>query len=172
MARVTQAELARLERCARSTVSRWIAKHPALADDQGLVDPDEYRQHRAQIINPGNQTKGAQAIPDGPSGNNPSLNDHRTRRAKADAAEAELDLAERLGMTLRRDQVEAAAADAGEVLKQKAAQLVRDKAEHLCRIEDAREMELALRDVMDELLRAGAMALRAMAEDRQGADAA
>ena len=97
-----------------------------------------------------------------------SLNDHRSRTEAAKAQTAELDLADRLRMTLRRDDVERAAADAGETLKQVAAQIVRDRAERLSRIEDVREMERALDELVTELLSAGARAFRQIARKAEG----
>ena len=176
MERVTQAEAARQLDVNRSTISRWVKQHPALADAAGRVDLDQVRQHREATIHPGNQTKTKAApLPSKKAGRAvvapPALNDHRARKEQANAAAAELDLADRLKLTLRREDVESAAADAGEAIKQRAFQLVRDKAEVLSRIEDVREMEKALEEMMRDLLATGARALRQMAEDK-GADAA
>lgn len=178
MERVTQAEAARQLDVNRSTISRWVKQHPALADESGQVDLDQLRRHRETQIHPGNQTKakasasGAAKPRAGRAAVRPAaLNDHRARREEANATAAELDLADRLKLTLRREDVESAAADAGEAIKQRAFQLVRDKAEALSRIEDVREMEKALEEMMRDLLSTGARALREMAEVK-GADAA
>lgn len=178
MQRVSQAEAARRLDVNRSTISRWVKNHPALADEAGRVDLEELRRHRETQIHPGNQTKtrAKKSTPADASGKSAgrapeALNDHRARRENANAANAELDLADRLKLTVRREDVEAAAADAGEAIKQRAFQIVRDKAEALARIDDVRGMEKALEDIMHDLLSTGARALRKMAEDK-GADAA
>lgn len=146
----------------RSTVTRWCKAHPALLDDDGLVSVDELVAHRDQVINPKMQTRGPVAddpseaprrAPDGAKASPPTsqLNSDRARVEAAKAAGAELDLAERLRQTLRRDEVEALIADAGEKLRQAAGQMVRDKAEALARIDDPRAMEAALDDMMRDL---------------------
>lgn len=179
MTRVTQAEAARQLDVNRSTVSRWVKRNPALADEAGSVLVDELRQFSLSVLNPGNQTRGAADVTATPASmdrapvsSEPNLNDHRTRREAATAMEAELDLAERLTMTLRRDEVEAAAADAGEVMRQVAGQIVRESAERMARIDDVREMERALDAMMREVLSKGAAALRKMAAGHPGDEAA
>lgn len=176
MSRVNQAEVARRLGVNRSTVKRWLDKHPALMDEDGLVDVDQFRAHRDAVANPGNQTRTKSAKTDPrssePLSGLPSLNDHRARSAAAAAMGAELDLAARLKMTLLREEVEVAAADAGEVLKQTAAQLARDKAEVLALIDDPRAMERAIQDMMDELLSKAARELRSIAQEQDSESAA
>jgi hypothetical protein len=53
----------------------------------------------------------------------------------------------------------AAVSAAGDVMRQAAGQLARDRAEALTRIIDVREMERALDDLMREVLTRGAQAL-------------
>lgn len=162
----------------RSTLTRWIGKHPALLDDDGLVDPVELQEHRAAVANPKLQTRvtpsriaGGDAAPRAPALS--SMNDHRTRGEAAKAINAELDLADRLRLTLVREDVESQIAAAGEVLKRKASELAKDRAEALARIEDPRIMEQALDDLMRRLLDQGAAALiREMAPEDKSTDAA
>lgn len=153
--RVSQAEAARVLGVNRSTVSRWCKAHPALVDADRLVSISELEDHRAALINPKLQTRGAAASSEpkpAPAAaaapvQGMSLNQDRARVEAVKADSAELDLAERLRQTLRRDEVEAAIADTGEKMKQAAAQLARDRAEALTRIEDVREMEIALQEM-------------------------
>lgn len=177
MERVRRAEAARVLGLDKATVTRWVQKNPALLDERGLVSVDELRQHRDATINPKLQTRGPAAAGDSPpveperrpssaAAEAPasSLNDHRTRTEAVRAYDAELALAERLGLTLRREDVEAAVAHAGETIRQRAAQLVRDRAEHLARIDDPRAMEKALDEMLRELLSDASAALAAAAQ--------
>lgn len=160
MQRVTRAEAARELELDRATVTRWVQKNPALIDGNGLVSVDELRQHRDQIVNPKLQTRiGSQGAAAAPGPDRHSLNDSRNRTETVKAHLAELELAEKLGLTLRRDDVEAAVAAASEVMKQTAMSLARDRAEQLARIGDVREMERALEQMMRDLLAKGAQAL-------------
>lgn len=167
MDRVSRAEAARMLNIDKSTLTRWIQKHPALLGDDGLVDVAELRQHRDSVANPKLQTRGAAARGAAGSqqpsqaggGGAAAVNTHRARGEAAKAITAELDLADRLKLTLVRSDVEAHIAQAGEVLKRKAAELAKDKAEALARIEDPRAMERALDDLMRQLLEQGASAL-------------
>ena len=159
--RVTPAEAARQLGCNRATVGRWIKKNEALADAEGLVSVDELRRYRAEVLNPGNVTRGPRAADSGEAApaRGPSMNDHRARRERAQADEAELDLAERLGRTLDRRQVEIAIGEAAERMRQAGLQAARDNAEALSRIEDPREMERALIAFFDGALSAASEAL-------------
>ena len=167
MDRMSRAEAARVLSIDKSTLTRWIQKHPALLGDDGLVDVAELREHRDAVANPKLQTRGASArgasgqAARGQSGGGgaAAVNDHRARGEAAKAITAELDLAERLKQTLVRSDVEAQIAQAGEVLKRKAAELAKDGAEALSRIDDPRAMEKALDDLMRQLLEQGARAL-------------
>lgn len=169
MDRVTRAEAAHRLGLNKSTVTRWVQSHPALLDASGLVDLDDLRAHRDTVINPKLQTRTSETVERQDHGERPArhnranprsvLNTTRERTESAKAESAELDLAERLNLTLRRDEVEDAVAAAGEVLKQAGQQLARDKAEALARISDPRHMERALEDLMRELLTKGAQAL-------------
>lgn len=180
MALVTQAEAARRLGVNRSTVSRWVKSNPAFEVEKGKVDLDALRHHQTHVLNPGNQTKGetapqttdfpAPAPDDQPKRAEPRINDHRERRELARATNEELDLAERMGSTLRREEVAVAAADAGEALRQAAFSVLRDRAERLTRIDDVREMELALQDAMTEALTRGAKALLKLAGQDEGGD--
>lgn len=172
MSRVSQAEAARTMNVARSTISRWVKKNPALADENGKVSVDDLRAYQRDVVNPANQTKvkGANPAPKVVASQpGAELNDHRARKERATAAAAELDLAERLGKTVSRDEVEAAAAEAGEVLKNTAMSLVRDRAEAIAVIEDVRATERALEALVMEVLAAGAEAL-AKAAGQEEAD--
>lgn len=142
---VTRADAARELGVNRATITRWVQKHPALLGEENLVNVAQLRQHRDQVVNPKLQTRGAASA-------GPSLNDARSRSESAKAGSAELDLADRLRLTLRRDDVEAAVAAAGDALRAAAFQMAREKAEALAMISDVREMERALDDMMRELL--------------------
>ncbi|GEM_PF-7006193 len=148
----------------RSTLTRWIEKHPALLGDDGLVDPAVLQEHRDSVANPKLQTRGnpvrlSESPSERPAAGNQALNDHRARGEAAKAITAELDLADRLKMTLERSRVESEIAAAGEILKRKASEIAKDRAEPLARIDDPRAMERALEDLMHRLLEQGAKAL-------------
>lgn len=148
----------------KSTISRWCKAHPALRDSDGLVDVAELRAHRDQVLNPKLQTRGAAATSDpAPAPSTPapaaSLNDARQRTERAKAEMSELDLLERIGRTLDRGDVETAIAAAAEAIRAEASQAVKDHAERLANIDDARAMEVALREVMDGLMESAARAL-------------
>jgi len=178
MGRVTRAEAARQLGLDKSTITRWVKKHPALLDAHNRVSVAELERHRDTVVNPALQTRkvaaGDEPAPsrrrETPAG--PSLNDQRARSAAAKATSDELDLADRLKMTLRREEVEAAVAEAGDLMRQKAAQLVRDRAEALAMIDDTRAMERALDEMMREFLASAARALASAAAETEGADAA
>jgi len=164
MERMTRAAAARELGIDKSTLTRWVQKHPALVGDDGLVDLAELREHRDAVVNPKMQTRGGGAGTPSQSasprsGGAAAVNDHRARGEAAKAITAELDLADRLKMTLVRADVESQIAQAGEVLKRTAAELAKDRAEALARIEDPRAMERALDDLMRKLLDQGATAL-------------
>lgn len=147
----------------KSTISRWCKSHPALRDADGLVDADELRAHRDQVINPSLQTRGGK-VDTAPvqrmAGAAPTnLNDARQRTEQAKAEIAELDLLQRLSRTLDRTEVEAAVVAAAETLKAEAMQIVKDQAERLANISDARAMEVALREIMTDLMERSAYAL-------------
>lgn len=178
MERVTRSEAARELGLDKATVTRWVQKNPALLDEGGLVNVDDLRAHRETVINPKLQTRGP-AVPraaarTAPPADRvaPSMNDHRARSEAAKAEVAELDLAERLGRTLRREDVEAAVVHAADILQQTAGQLARDRAEALTRVNDVRAMERALEDMMRDLLDAGAQALTKAADGDRIASAA
>lgn len=185
MERVTRAKAARLLGVDKSTMTRWVQHHPALLGDDGLVDLQQLRQHRDTVINPKLQTrKAARPRPAGaeeggaatgiaaaaPAPAGPNLNLHRERGEYAKAVNQELDLAERLKLTLVRAEVESAVKDAGEALRRTAATIARDEAEKLARIEDPRQMERALDDLMRKVLAAGSAALIKALSDSQAAD--
>jgi hypothetical protein len=153
MDRVTRAEAARELALDRATITRLVQKHPALLDEQGLVNLDEVRSLRDATVNPKLQTRARDAVQSN------TLNDTRARHESAKAESAELDLAERLGMTLRRDEVEAAVAAAGAELRQMAFQMVRDRAELFAVVKDVREAETLLDQFVRDLLEKGANAL-------------
>ena len=156
MDRVTRAEAARALTVNRATITRLVHKNPALLDDEGRVNVDEIRQLRDATLNPKLQTRGANASPP-----HARLNDSRTRTESAKAETAELDLAERLSLTLRRDDVEEAIAAAGDLLRQTGFQMARDHAERMASCQDVREAERALEDFVRTLLEraANSMAL-------------
>jgi hypothetical protein len=153
MQRVTRAEAARALALNRATVTRLVQKNPALLDDTGRVNLEELRALRDATVNPKLQTKGAAAD------RSSTLNDTRTRTEAAKAETAELDLADRLGLTLRRDEVEAAVASAGAELRQVAFQMARDRAETIAAAQDVREVEKLLETMMRDLLERAANAL-------------
>lgn len=171
MERVTRAVAARELGLDKATVTRWVQKHCALLDEHGRVSIEELRQHRDTVINVKLQTRGpsVSALQRTPRRTAepaaPTMNSHRVRTEAAKAETAELDLAERLGRTLWRKDVEAAVIEAADILQRKVTQLARDKAELLAKIDDVRAMERALDDLMRELLDAGARALTEAAED-------
>jgi parvulin-like peptidyl-prolyl isomerase len=169
MQRVTRAEAARQLGVNRSTVTRWCNGHPALVDENDLVSVDELRAHREAVIDPRLQTNGARPAPQQPAaGSAPpavGINDHKARHELARAQSAELDLAERLGMTIERRKVAAAVAEAAEMVRQAVAQAARDQAERLAAIEDAREMEHALMDLFAGAMEAGSAKLAELAAE-------
>lgn len=171
MDRVTRADAARQIGVNKGTISRWIQKHPALLGDDGLVSVEELTRHRDQVVNPALQTKGT-ASADRQENQGPSLNDHRSRKERAVAYDAELDLADRLKLTLLREDVERSVAEAGEMIRQKASQISRDRAEKLARIDDVRAMEKALDDMMTDLFIAASKALEKSALTDGDANAA
>lgn len=159
----------------RSTVTRWTQAHPALKDENGRVSVDELRTHRALVIHPGNQTNTTpppDTLPDSDGRPAASVNEARRRREEARAEEAELDLAHRRRQTLVRSEVEAAVSEAGEIIKQAALQLARDRADALALIDDGRAMEVALETLVRDLLDQAAHALAVVALDAQENDAA
>lgn len=174
MQRVRPAEAARQLGLNKSTISRWLKKHPALLGDDGLVDVEELRAHRDGQINPNLQTRGpaaeARDAPDAAPTETPR--DHRARYEKARADDAELDLAERLGETLRRRDVEAAVAEAAATLNQAATRVCRDRAERLVRIDDPRAMQTELEKLVADVLRAGTEQLGAAIGGTETAHAA
>jgi hypothetical protein len=172
MERVTRAEAARTLGVSKGTVWNWVNKHPALLGDDGLIDLVELRSHRDQVANPALQTRlKAKPVSDPAArAGGPVLNDHRARGEAAKAITAELDLADRLKLTLSRADVESQIGQAGEILKRKAAELAKDRAEALARIDDPRTMERALDDLMRQLLEQGALALTLAMSDRETGD--
>ncbi|MFN7224459.1 MAG: hypothetical protein ACK4MS_10610 [Paracoccaceae bacterium] len=152
MDRVTRAEAARELALNRATITRLVQKNPALLDEDDRVSIAELRELRDATVNPKLQTRGVAA----PTG---GLNDTRNRTESAKAQTAELDLAERLGLTLRRDEVESAIAAAGTELRQMAFQMVRDRAEQFAVISDVRDAEALLDQFVRDLLEKGANAL-------------
>jgi hypothetical protein len=170
MQRVKPIDAARQMGVNKSTISRWLARNPALLDADGLVSVADLIAHRAAVIDPRLQTKGAApalvAAPAAPAASDiaPTINDHKLRYERARADDAELDLAERLELTLRRRDVEAAVSEAAATLQQTAAQLCRDEAERITRIEDTREMERALNDLVRRIMLSGTAKLSAAIE--------
>lgn len=170
--RVSRAEAARQIGVDKATITRLVKGNPALLDDVGRVSVTEIANLRQAVINPklqtrtGRQTKVAEEIPAH------SLNGARGRSESVKAEMAEMDLAERLGRTLRREDVEATVAAAGNLLRQNAFAVARDKAEVLARIDDVREMERALEDLMREVLDKGVQALSLAAAPAEVASAA
>lgn len=158
MDRVTRAEAARALALDRATITRLVQKNPALLDDEGRVSLSEVRELRDATVNPKLQTRG-RSEEGAARSQAPHLNDTRARTETAKAETAELDLAERLGMTLRRDDVEAAIAAAGDQLRQTAFQMARDRAELIATAKDVREAEKLLDAFVRDLLEAAANAL-------------
>jgi hypothetical protein len=176
--RVTRAAAARALGLHKSTLSRLCRDAPWLLDADGLVDAVEVAAFRASTLNPKLQTRGPgpwdpQAFDHGdaslPLG---QLNDARVRHESARASSAELALAERMGQTLDRAAVEAALAEAAELMRQRGAQLAADRAEGLAKIDNAREMEHALNELFRDAMLAMARDLEAALEDDTADDAA
>jgi len=178
MSRVTRAEAARRLGLHKSTMSRLVKQNPALLDESGLVDVAEIEELRRNVINPALQTRGpgasAASAPVAvhadpaplPDEDRQSINLSRSRRERARAQNEELDLAERIGTTLLRSDVEASIAEAGEMMRQHVSQEVRDQAERLARIEDVREMEQALLSLFSDVMaQVSANLAAAVAED-------
>lgn len=179
MERVTRAEAARALGVAKGTVWNWVKNHPALLGDDGLVDLGELRAHREQVANPALQTRlksKAAAEPDAEPASRAGgavLNGHRARGEAAKAIHAELDLAERLKLTLVREDVEAQIASAGEVIKRKADEMAKDLSEKLARMDDPRVIEQTLRAGLRRMLDQASTALIvAMAPEDKDNDAA
>jgi len=154
--RMTRVAAARALGVNKATVTKWVQKHPALLGDDGLLDLDELKAHRAQVVDQrlatsGRAAAGSEMVEDRRPSSRASANDFRARTEAAKAEAAELDLAERLGRTLRRDEVESAIADAVTAMADTAATLARERAERLARIGDVREMEAALTALTDEM---------------------
>ncbi len=175
--RVTITAAAKMMDVNKSTISRWCTRHPSLRGEDGLVDLEELRAHRDQVVNPKLQTRGPAAeesttAPATGSQGATSLNDARQRSERAKAEMSELDLLDRLGRTLDRADVEAAIAAAAETLKAEAMQVVKDEAERLANIDDDRAMEVALREIMTDLMEGAARALNRAAEPEGASDAA
>lgn len=171
MSRMTRAEAARALGVNKSTIVRWCAQHPALLGDDRLVDLEELKRHRLEHADPSLQTMLGKSVTAMPSDQG-SFNEHRARSERARAQTSELDLAERLSLTLRRDDVESAIAEAAEIIKQTGHQLARDSAERLSLIDDPREMDKALSDLVREMLTRGATAIAARIAPDRNADAA
>ncbi|XAI95597.1 hypothetical protein [Nostoc phage Nsp-JY21] len=164
MDRVTRAEAARELALNRATITRLVQSNPALLDDDGKVSIEEIAALRDATVNPKLQTKGGAA----PAR---ALNDTRNRTESAKAQTAELDLAERLGLTLRRDEVESAIAAAGAELRQTAFQMVRDRAEQFAVVSDVRDAEAMLDQFVRDLLEKAANALTLAAAQPGGRSA-
>lgn len=175
--RVSRAEAARQIGVDKATITRLVKANPALLDDAGQVSVSEISALRQATVNPKLQTrtgKQSQGRADAASdmGDVPNLNSARNRAETVKAEIAEMNLAERLGQTLRRDDVENAVAAAGNLLRQNAFAMARDWAERLARIDDPREMERALEDLMREVLEKGVQALSLAATPTGTANAA
>lgn len=182
------AEAARRLGLNRSTVKRWCDRNPALKDEAGLVSVQELQEHRDATIDPALQTRtGPQpsdpvqperrvetqpAAPPDQFSNAATLNAHKVRSAEARAIEDELDLAERLSMTLRRDEVESALAEVAGMFEKAAGQAVRDNAERLALLDDPRAVERHLEKMMAEIQRLFAAELETVAQQQDGASAA
>lgn len=160
MFRVTRSEAARRLGLHKSTMSRLCRDNPQLLDANGLVDVNDVLTYRQATLNPKLQTRGPDA--GGGSGRRTDpplhlrsvddLNASRARAEHARASEAELKLAERLGQTLKRSEVEAAVLEVGSLMWQRSAQVAKDQAERLAGIVEARAMEMAVLSVFNELM--------------------
>jgi hypothetical protein len=170
--RVSRAEAARQIGVDKSTITRLVKDNPALLDDAGHVSVSEIAQLRHATVNPKLQTRTGKQNPVPDFGEVRALNGARGRAETAKAEMAEMNLAERLGQTLRRDDVEIAVAAAGNLLRQNAFAVARDRAEILARIDDPREMERALEDLMREVLEKGVQALALAVAPTETASAA
>lgn len=157
--RVSRAEAARQIGVDKATITRLVKANPALLDDAGQVSVAEIANLRQATVNPKLQTRTGRQDKAPDLGDVPNLNIARNRAETVKAEIAEMDLADRLGRTLRREDVENAVAAAGNLLRQNAFSIARDRAELLARIEDPREMERALEDLMREVLEKGVQAL-------------
>lgn len=157
------AEAAREIGVNRSTISRWCAAHPALLDDDRRVSIEELQEHRRTVINPALQTRGGKQKPaPEPRASETAvsgMNADRARRERSRADREELELAELMGQTLRRDDVEAALQSAAEVIRQTGGQLAKDHAERLAALDDPRAVEVHLMEMFRELQARAAEAL-------------
>ena len=142
--RVTRAAAARALGVDRATITRICKAHPSLLDDAGRVIAAEIDQLRRATVNPALATRAK----DAPAS---TLNATRERSETAKAAVMELDLAERLGLTLQVSDVQQQVMAAGQAFNQACAHLARDRAEALALITDTREMERAIEDLLNHL---------------------
>lgn len=170
--RVSRAEAARQIGVDKATITRLVKANPALLDDAGQVSVAEIAQLRQAVVNPRLQTRVGKQSRVSDLADVPNVNSARNRAESVKADLAEMELAERLGRTLRRDDVENAIAAAGNLLRQNAFSLAKDRAEQLARIEDVREMERALEDLMRDVLEKGVQALTLAAAPTEAASAA
>lgn len=170
--RVSRAEAARQIGVDKATITRLCKANPALLDDAGQVSVAEIATLRQATVNPKLQTRTGKQDKGADLGEVPNLNGARSRAETVKAEMAEMDLAERLGQTLRRQDVENAVAAAGNLLRQNAFAVARDRAEILARIDDPREMERALEDLMREVLEKGVQALTLASAPAETASAA
>lgn len=165
MDRVTRAEAARELALNRATITRLVQSNPALLDDDGKVSIEEIAALRDATVNTKLQTRMKDDAP------RRALNETRERTETVKNQIAELDLADRLGLTLRRDEVESAIAAAGAELRQTAFQMARDRAELFAVVSDVRDAETLLDQFVRDLLEKAANALTLAAAQPGGRSA-
>ena len=143
-----------------STVSRYLKSHPALnrgTDSRAKIDLAEFRKHHAETTNPARRGShagrlfgedgGDAVVEDDPVAEaNGKAGDQLTyARAKAvregiAAQNARIDLDEKRGLLVPRDEVEAAAYEAGQALQRDLLELGAQLGERLATMGDAREI--------------------------------
>lgn len=169
MQRITQSAAAKKLGVHKSTVSRWIKTHPSLLGDDRLVDFDQLQQHRDALVNPALQRPAPSDADQLPlstaSGKSTeTFRDSKSRREAALADEAERRVADLLGQTMVRADVEAAAAEAYILANRLITEHVRTHADRLCSITEPREMERELRKAIEAVLQVASDGLTAAAD--------
>ena len=152
MPRLTVTEIAKRVGVNKSTVSRQARQHGLVGAD-GRIDLAEYEALRAGGLDPLLQTSGRAAAPKGWDGETPDLVAERTRKMKADAETAEINLARLRGELVDIRAVQSAVEDFGRRLRDRVLSVARDKAADCAMAGDEMAIEgilsLALRQAFD-----------------------
>ena len=169
-----------------STVSRYLARYPELKIGRGRgakVDLEVLRRHRAENVN-GLKAANHSGLPaeapvveDGPAVGPPAgpelpaesgYSRARTAREAIAARRAQLDLEERLGRALPKDEVEAAAYEVGQMFRERLMARNRNLGEVFATMENARQITAYLREQDLQLLADIGEALRRLAAEEEG----